>query len=264
MVHLAALPGSPSGGDLTPVLAAALTDAEALAAGGVDGMIVENFGDVPFTGGRVPPATVASMAVVCREIRRAHNVPLGVNVLRNDAAAALSVAAVTGADFIRVNVHVGAVVADQGVIEGRARETLALRESLAPPVLIFADVAVKHSRPLGMPGPGHIANEARDAFHRGRADALIVSGEATGSAADASSVAALREAVPDAPILLGSGVTAENLEEYWSVADGVIVGSSLEKGGVGGAPVEEARVRAFMEEAARLRRESGASPGGGA
>ncbi|NNE43400.1 MAG: hypothetical protein HKN12_04270, partial [Gemmatimonadetes bacterium] len=118
MLHLPPLPGSPDGGSLDDAIAVVQRDAEALTAVGVDGLVLENFGDSPFAKDRVPPVTVAAMAVACREIRRDHNVPLGVNVLRNDAEAALSIATVTGCDFIRVNVHVGAVVADQGVIEG--------------------------------------------------------------------------------------------------------------------------------------------------
>ena len=130
MLHLPPLPGSPHGGSLEDALAVIQRDAEVLTGAGVDGLVLENFGDSPFAKDRVPPVTVAAMAVACREIRRDHNVPLGVNVLRNDAEAALSIATVTGCDFIRVNVHIGAVVADQGVIEGKARETLLLRQAL--------------------------------------------------------------------------------------------------------------------------------------
>jgi len=146
MIHLRPLPGSPKGGDLDDVLAAAQTDAEVLTGAGVDGMILENFGDAPFAKDRVPAVTIAAMAVIARELRKDHNVPLGVNVLRNDAGSALSIATVANADFIRVNVHVGAVVADQGVIEGKARETLLLRKTLGSSVLLFADVRVKHAR----------------------------------------------------------------------------------------------------------------------
>src|SRR5256712_5007415 len=117
MVRLPTLPGSPRwDGSMARVVASALADARALIEGGVDALLVENFGDAPFTPGRVEPATVAAMSVVAAEVRRAlPRAPLGVNVLKNDARAALAVAAAVGAEFIRVNVHAGARLADQGI-----------------------------------------------------------------------------------------------------------------------------------------------------
>jgi membrane complex biogenesis BtpA family protein len=114
MVHLPALPGSPRwDGSMARVVESALADARALVEGGADALLVENFGDAPFTSGRVEPATVAAMSVVAAEVRKAFpRAPLGVNVLKNDARAALAVAVAVGAEFIRVNVHAGAVLAD--------------------------------------------------------------------------------------------------------------------------------------------------------
>ena len=256
MLHLRPLPGSPVGGSLDDALAAARDDAEALTAAGVDGLIVENFGDAPFAAGRVPPATVAALAIVGREIRRDHNVPLGINVLRNDAEAALSIASVVGADFIRVNVHIGAVVADQGVIEGRARETLLLRRALGSSVLIFADVRVKHARPLGVDdGPEGLVAEARDARLRGLADALVLSGVATGAPADPGDFRRVREGLPDTPLVVGSGIGAGNLESFWPVADGFIVGTATKVAGDPRRPVDPAAARGILDIAARLRRE---------
>ncbi|MGQ0722709.1 MAG: BtpA/SgcQ family protein [Candidatus Eiseniibacteriota bacterium] len=252
MLHLPPLPGSPAGGTLDEAIARAQSDAEALTGAGVDGLIVENFGDAPFAKDRVPPVTVAAVAVVCREVRRDHNVPLGVNVLRNDALAALSIAQVTGCDFVRVNVHVGAVVADQGIIEGKARETLLLRRELRSDVLVFADVRVKHARPLG--GEADLVDEARETRERGLADALILSGVATGRPADPADLRRVREALPGTPVLAGSGVTLANLAEFWRAADGMIVGSALKAGGDARAPVDPGRAREFLAEASRHRR----------
>jgi membrane complex biogenesis BtpA family protein len=257
MVHLRPLPGSPTGGTLEAAQERALADAHSLIEAGFDGLIVENFGDAPFAKDRVPAATVAAMAILCREIRREHNVPLGVNVLRNDAESALSIATVAGADFIRVNVHIGAVVADQGILEGKARETLLLRKALGSSVLLFADVRVKHSRPLGEPsgeGAHDLVHEAKDAFERGRADALIVSGAATGSAADTDDVRRIKEKLLEAPVLAGSGVTIENLGAFWSVCDGMIVGTSVKRGGSATAEVDPGRARAFAARVLELRR----------
>jgi uncharacterized protein len=126
MVHLAPLPGSPRwAGSMEQVIGSALADARALVEGGMDALLVENYGDVPFSAGRVEPWTVAAMAVTVAALRAAWpTLPLGVNVLKNDARAALAVAAAAGAQFMRVNVHAGAVVAEQGLVQTEAYHTL--------------------------------------------------------------------------------------------------------------------------------------------
>jgi len=141
MVHLLPLPGSPRwGGSMEAVIERALEDAHALAAGGMDALLVENHGDVPFSRERVDAGTVAAMARVVAELRRGVRLPVGVNVLKNDAQSALAVATATGACFIRVNVYSGAVVADQGIIQSEAATVLRYRRLLAADVKIFADV----------------------------------------------------------------------------------------------------------------------------
>ncbi|MEE9247499.1 MAG: BtpA/SgcQ family protein [Dehalococcoidia bacterium] len=245
VVHLLPLPGSPGWqGDFNKVLARARSDAEALASGGVDGIIVENFGDVPFEKDRVGPETVASLALAVSDVQRVVKLPLGINVLRNDPLAALAVACVTGARFIRVNVHTGAMVTDQGIIEGRSAETLRYRRVLAVGVEIFADVLVKHGVPLGNQSLG---DTARATVERGRADALIITGPFTGEAADHDDVAAVREVVPGIPILVGSGITEANVNEYLAHADGVIVGTSIKVGGIVDNPVDPDRVARLMK-----------------
>ncbi|HET9985975.1 MAG TPA: BtpA/SgcQ family protein [Longimicrobiales bacterium] len=244
MVHLLPLPGAPGwGGSMDDVLARAQMDARALAGGGVDGILVENYNDAPFHPREVPPETVAALAVAVAEVIREVPLPVGVNVLRNDAAAALAVAAATGARFIRVNVHTGAMLADQGWLEGRAHETLRLRARLGAPVAILADVLVKHAVP---PAGLELGQAARDTWHRGLVDGLIVSGEATGSPTDPERARRVRAAVPDAPVWIGSGLTPESASTLLAVADGAIVGSALERDGIAGNPVEEERVQRLM------------------
>jgi membrane complex biogenesis BtpA family protein len=243
MVHLGPLPGAPRhAGDLAPVLAQARADAELLEGSGFHGLVVENFHDAPFFPDRVPPETVAAMAVAVREVMQIASLPVGVNVLRNDGAAALGIAAATGAAFVRVNVLTGAMVTDQGLIEGRAHELLRLRRALGTATFLFADVLVKHARPLGVPSVAQVAEET---VGRGLADALIVSGAGSGKAADLGEVRLVREAAPGVPVLLGSGVTARTVRESLEAADGVIVGSDLEQEGRPGAPLDPERVAAF-------------------
>jgi len=199
--------------------------------------VIENYGDKPFTRGRVEAETIASMTRVIVEIAREVKLPFGVNVLRNDALSALGIASATGAAFIRVNVHAGAMVTDQGIIEGDAYSTMRKRASLAPDVFVFADYLVKHATPLGEMSP-------KDLRERGLADALIVTGAETGAAADPSRLGDVRTTVADAPLLLGSGLTADNASLF-ADADGAIVGTSLKTNGVVDVARVEAVVRAF-------------------
>src|SRR5262252_1791667 len=180
VIHLAPLPESPRyGGDLAAVAAAAARDARALAEAGFDGIVVENFGDAPFVPDRVSPVTVAAMTACALAVRAAApGLPLCVNVLRNDAEAALAIAIAASAEMIRVNVHTGARVTDQGVIEGRAHVTLRERRALgADRVALLCDVDVKHSAPLAA---RPIGEEAEELVGRGLCDAVLVTGSGTG------------------------------------------------------------------------------------
>ncbi|MEM0998547.1 MAG: BtpA/SgcQ family protein [Bacteroidota bacterium] len=248
-IHLLALPGAPLyGGKPSAIYERALAEAETFARHGVDGLIVENFRDVPFYPDRVPNETVAAMAAVGHEIRKAVKIPLGINVLRNDADAALSIAAAIGADFIRVNVHNAAVLTDQGIVQGRAYATLRKRDQLRAPVLIFADVAVKHAAPIAALG---LDIEARDLSERSLADALIVSGSGTGAATQVQDLEVVQQNT-HLPVVIGSGTNPSNLRSLHSLADGFIVGSYFKRDGKADNAVEEARVRDFCEIYAAL------------
>ncbi len=242
VIHLEPLPGSPRAQAMSQVLAAATEDARAYLEGGVDALIVENFGDAPFFATGVEPVTVAAMAVAVREIRQlAGELPVGVNVLRNDGFSALSVAHVCGASFVRVNVHVGAAVTDQGIVQGDAARLLRLRQQLGAEVAVYADVAVKHAVPLG--SWSDPLNEARDATGRGLADALIVTGHATGQPIDLELARAIRDDQPGVRLLAGSGVEPGQAEQLRGRVDGAIVGTWAKGDGQVGNRVDAGRVR---------------------
>ncbi|MCZ6598294.1 MAG: BtpA/SgcQ family protein [Planctomycetota bacterium] len=242
VVHLLPTPGAPRfAGDVDAILSRAREDARALAENGADALIVENFGDAPFFAEHVPAETVAALTrAVDAALQEAAGRPVGVNVLRNDARAALGICAATGASFLRVNVHSGAALTDQGLIEGRAAETLRERARLCPDVVLLADVHVKHALPLG---GGSIADAAEETRRRGLADALIVSGAATGRPPEREELVAVRERVSDTPLLIGSGLDDSNAAELLASADGAIVGTWLKRGGRLEEPVDPERVR---------------------
>lgn len=250
MLHLLPLPGTPGATVMESVRKQLLADAEALAGHGLDGFIVENFGDAPYYANRVPPHTVAMMTALALEVRNRYALPMGINVLRNDALAALAIASAVGAQFIRINILTGARVTDQGLIEGEAHEALRYRELLGGNTKIFADVSTKHSAPVGKVP---LDVEVEDTIQRGRADAIIVSGEATGKEANVDELMEVKKAADDTPVLVGSGVRLGNLEAMFAHSDGVIVGTALKKGGITTNPVDPARVAELMELANEVR-----------
>jgi len=247
MVHLGPLPGSPGfDGDMRTVVQAAVEDAATLAAAGFDALLMENFGDSPFYADDVPDATVAAMTRAASAVADAVDLPLGINVLRNDGLAAVSIAAAVGAAFVRVNVLTGTMTTDQGPIVGKAAEIARLRVSLGQDIAIAADVMVKHA----VPPPGlTLASAARDTWERGGADGLVLSGGSTGDPVSRADLESLHAAVPSAPILIGSGTSAATVAGLLEIADGVIVGTSIKQGGITTAAVD-ARLAAELVEAA--------------
>jgi membrane complex biogenesis BtpA family protein len=245
MLHLPALPGAPAAElEIGRIEEVVLAEARLLKAAGFDAAVLENFGDAPFFKDEVGPVTIASMTRLATRIRsELPELSLGINVLRNDALAAIAIATATESEFVRVNVHVGATATDQGIIEGRAAESLRLRRRLGSSVAIWADVHVKHGKSLAHDS---IADEAEDAVRRGLADALIVSGRGTGEAASLDEVRAVKALNLGVPVYVGSGVTEANVKEYLEASDGVIVGTALKVDGRTAAAIDPERARRFI------------------
>ncbi len=246
MIHLRPLPGSPRfAGGLAAVIDAALADTRAWSEAGVNGLMVENFGDVPFYQSDVPRETIAAMTVVAKEIRDAvPGLPLGVNVLRNDGESALAIAAAVGASYIRVNVLSGAALTDQGVIEGRAAALMRYRKSLgAEHIKVFADVRVKHAAPL-VERP--LQDEVEELVRRAGADAVIVSGSGTGKPTDPSHAEEVKRYAGETPVLIGSGADAQSIPQLKPVCHGFIVGSAAKPGGKVDRPIDLALAKTII------------------
>ena len=243
VIHLAPLPGAPLyDGNLKEIYERALREADIYHQAGVHGIIVENFGDSPFYPDSVPVETTAAMSAVVRDVVSHCPLPIGVNVLRSDAQAAMAIATATGAAFIRVNVHIGAMVTDQGLIQGQAHLTLRLKEQLRSKVRVLADVAVKHAAPLA---PRPIELEILDHAERGGVDGIIVTGDRTGSAVSTEFLE-MASAHSTRPVLVGSGATPETLPSLYPFANGFIVGSYFKHGGDPLKTVNPDHVREFM------------------
>ena len=247
VVHLLPLPTSARwGGSLKAVIERAEQEATALAAGGIDGIIVENFFDAPFTKDQVNPAVISAMTLIVDRIMNLVVVPVGLNLLRNDAKGALAIASCVNAHFIRVNVLNGIMATDQGLIEGNAHEILRFRRELGCDIAIFADVLVKHARPLGTP---NLTTAVQDTIERSLADAVILSGWATGSPPTLEDLELATAAAKGTPVIIGSGANWDNIGQLMQAADGVIVASSLKRRGLVSEPVDPIRVAQFVEAA---------------
>ena len=221
-----------------------LAEAHALVEGGVHAILLENFGDMPFYRNHVPPHVVAYMTALACDLRRQYKVPLGINVLRNDGQAALAIAHAVGADFIRVNILCGARITDQGLIQGIACDLLRDRCQIkANTIKIFADVAVKHSDSLA---DRPLEEEVYDLTQRAGADAVIVSGSATGRSANIQQLKAIKTAARETPVLVGSGVTAESVASLKPYSDGFIIGTAFKKNGITTNPIDPNRVTELM------------------
>ena len=249
VVHLLPLPTSPRwGGSLKAVIDRAEQEVTALASGGVDGVIVENFFDAPFTKNQVDPAVVSAMTLIIQRLMNLVTLPVGINVLRNDAQSAIAIATCVSAQFIRVNVLTGIMATDQGLIEGQAHQLLRYRRELGSDVKILADVLVKHARPLGSP---NLTTAVQETIERGLADGVILSGWATGSPPPLEDLELASAAANGTPVFIGSGASWENISTLMQAADGVIVSSSLKRRGKIEQPIDPIRVSQFVEAARR-------------
>ncbi len=249
MVHLQALPSAGgSAASFSQVVEAALADAKALVEGGVDGLMVENFGDAPFRKGNaaepVDPDVPAALAVVARELWSRHGLPVGINCLRNDGYAALGAAAIADARWVRVNVLCGSYVTDQGLVDGEAARLRDYRQRLSSDTIILADLLVKHAAPLVPVDP---LAAALDLAERSGAGGLILSGARTGEPVDLDLLLQMKAALGDFPVWIGSGLNLENATQLWPHCDGAIVGTALKRDGRVTAPVDPQRVRALRQ-----------------
>lgn len=237
---------------MAEIVRAALADAQAYVRGGVDGLIVENEGDIPFRRPElVGPETVAALTAVTIAVRDAVSVPIGVNCLANAVVQSIAVAKAAGGVFVRANQWANAYVANEGLVEGAAAEALRFRSALrGEEIAVLADVHVKHGS-HAIVADRSLAEQTHDveAFD---ADVLIATGQRTGDPTQVEEVSAIKDAATR-PVIVGSGLTVANAVELLKVADGAIVGSAMKRGGLWWNPVDEERVAAIMLEVRRAR-----------
>lgn len=254
VIHARPLPGAPhyDGEPVASLYDHAVTEGLRYRDGGVDGLIVENHGDIPFAKpDELGPETAAVMAVMAERVRRETGLPIGINVLANAPLQALAVAKASGAAFIRVNQWANAYVANEGFMEGKAGLASRYRAMIrSRDIAVFADVQVKHGSHAIM-ADRSLTELVRDAAFFD-ADGVIVTGSRTGDSAKLDDLATVRGST-SLPVLVGSGVTPENVTDILRYADAVIIASALKQGGSWWNEVDPDRVAAFMDVVRRAR-----------
>jgi len=225
VVHLKALPGSPSyENNLSEIYKSALEDSTALQNGGVDSIIIENFGDIPFAKNSISKLTLAHFTNIAKELSDSLNIDIGINVLRNDGESALSIADSINANFVRINILSGTMYTDQGIIEGKANKLIKFKNSLSNNIEIYADVFVKHAVP---PIGYTIENQTEELLLRAGADKIIITGDGTGKEINFEQLQKLRGIVPKGQLAIGSGVNESNIMNYKNIADILIIGTGF-------------------------------------
>lgn len=219
MVHCVPLLGYESSPGIREVEKNFVHDLKALLAGNVDAVMIENNYDIPHLE-KAKVSTVPQLTQLCLLARKMTKKPLGLCILWNDYEVALSIAKVAKLNFIRIPVFVDKVKTDYGIFSGKANEVIEFRKKIrAEDVLIFADVQVKHAEHL-IKRP--LKDAVREAVSK-KADAVIITGKWTGDPPSIEDVAEAKKAARKVPVILGSGITPENVKEY--DVDGIIVGS---------------------------------------
>ena len=252
MVHVGALPGTPKNAHtIQEIIEAASSDAKKLEQGGVDAIMIENMHDRPYLNREVGPEIVAAMSAVATRLRQVVNVPLGIQILAGANKQALAVAHAAGFDFIRAEGFVFGHLADEGMMNSDAADLLRYRKQIgAENIKIWTDIKKKHSS-HAISADVSICDMAKAAGFF-LADGVIVTGNATGEEASIKDVQAVIEAVR-LPVLIGSGITEQNIADFWPYADAFIVGSSFKYDGDWQNEVELERVQAFMARVKHLR-----------
>lgn len=251
MIHIGALPGTPGNrASLNQIVGQAVREAKIYRSAGLHGLIIENMHDTPYLKGSVGPEITAAMTAAARAVKAEARLPVGIQILAGANREALAVALAAELDFIRAEGFAFAHVADEGLIESCAADLLRYRKEMgAAKVRVWADVKKKHSSHAITSDVGIGATAHAVEFLRG--DAVIVTGSFTGDAASLDELEEVKKAV-SLPVFLGSGVNAENLSEFYALADGFIVGSDFKKEGDWKKDPDPARIRALMQRHRQL------------
>jgi len=247
MIHTEALPGTPKyKGDIKKIISSAIEEAKTYKNSGVDSIMIENMHDIPYMNNNSGPEITSAMAIIAYEVKAKTDLPVGIQILAGANKEAIAVAHSAGLDFIRAEGFVFAHVADEGIIESNAGELLRYRKQIgADDVLVLTDIKKKHSS-HSITSDVSIVETAKAAEFF-LSDGLIVTGTSTGAEADTEELSQVRGNT-NLPILIGSGITYDNIDNYFNLADAFIIGSHFKVDGNWINKVDETRVKKFMNK----------------
>lgn len=252
MIHVQALPGTPMNRkSIDEIIDIALLEAKMYLDNGIDALMIENMHDVPYLKNDVGPEIIANMAVVAREIRKLSEKPLGIQILAAANKQALAVAQAAKLDFIRAEGFVYGHLADEGYIDSCAGDLLRYRKTIgAENIAVFTDIKKKHSSHT-ITNDISLAETVKTAEYF-LSDGIIITGSSTGEAALTNDVETAKKST-SLPVIIGSGITANNIHEYWNFADAFVVGSSLKIDGDWKNTVDQERVKTLIKTVDELR-----------
>lgn len=253
MVHVDALPGTPLNKlSVSEIAEKAVNEAKTYEKHGVDAIMLENMHDTPYLNKKVGPEIVSAMTAIGSRLKQEINLPLGIQILAGANKEALAVAKACDFDFIRAEGFVFAHVADEGWMDSCAGELLRYRKYIgAENVKILTDIKKKHSsHALTADVSLEETVKAAEFF---LSDGAIITGNSTGEAAEPADLAGLKSNT-NLPIIIGSGITEQNISSYWNQADAFIIGSYFKVDGYWKNTVDPARVKAFMNKVYLLRK----------
>ena len=228
MIHVQALPGTPGyKGRVENIVNKAKAEAKVYGECGVDAVMIENMHDVPYLKRKAGPEITAMMSILGYEVKNISGLPCGIQILAGANKEALAAAKAASLDFIRAEGFVYAHVADEGLMESDAGELLRYRKMIdAENILIFTDIKKKHSS-HALTSDVDIAETAKTAEFF-KSDGVIITGKSTGHEPDGNELKQVKSAVK-IPVIIGSGITTDNIEKYFNHADAFIIGSYFKK-----------------------------------
>ena len=252
MVHVDALPGTPNNKySISQIISKAVQEAKLYEQNGLDAIILENMHDVPYLNRIVGPEITASMTAITSNVKKNISIPCGVQILAGANLEALAIAQASGCEFIRVEGFVYSHIADEGLMNACAGELMRYRKMIgAEDIAVFADIKKKHSS-HSITSDLDITDFA-EACKFFLADGIIITGRSTSEEADINELQKVHEAC-DFPILIGSGITINNIEKYWEYANGFIIGSHFKKEGKWQNAVSADRIKSFLQHVSNLR-----------
>lgn len=251
MIHVQALPGTPKyQNSIQAIIDHAIEEVEIYKKAGIDALAIENMHDVPYLKNEVGPEIIATMTAVAQAVKQESQLPCGIQILAAANQAALAVAQAAKFDFIRAEGFVFGHLADEGYIDSNAGALLRYRKMIgAEDIAVFTDIKKKHSSHAISADVSLVETAKAAAYFL--SDGLIITGSSTGLAANQQALQEVHQAT-QIPTLVGSGITLDNIGDYWTIADGFIVGSYFKQDSIWSNPLDYERIARFMDKVKTL------------